>query len=200
MGLEARRGREEIRRAVVTGRDTPRRTAIVTASGFWRWRFRGGASADAYAALWGGLFDWLAAERADKRGAVPDERVVRAGEPLRWRRGSSADSVVRIVLRRRRPARTDTLHLRFAPGMSTQETPGLDAGIYDVVVPNGRAAIVVNAAAELLPARPRVQSGRVGRRMHADAPGGARGLGALYALVIGLLCIEWIGRRRAGLR
>src|SRR6185436_10135971 len=99
--LEARRGREPLRRPVVVGRDTPRRIVTVTGSGFWRWRFRGGASADAYAALWGGIFDWLAAERADRRGAVPDESVVRSGQPIRWRRGSSSDSVVRALLRRR---------------------------------------------------------------------------------------------------
>src|SRR5205085_2498571 len=71
--LEARRGREPLKRAVVVGSDSPRRTVVITASGFWRWRFRGGVGADAYAALWGGIFDWLAAERADRRGAVPDE-------------------------------------------------------------------------------------------------------------------------------
>jgi predicted secreted protein len=200
IAMEARRGREETRRAVVSGRDTPRRVAIVSASGFWRWRFRGGAGADAYSALWGGIFDWLAAERADQRDAVPDGTALRAGEPVRWRRGSSVDSTVRVILSRRRSARVDTLNLRFAPGTAIQETPGLDAGVYDVIVPKGRALLVVNASSELLPARPRLASGSVGRRASADAAGGVRRFGALYALVILLLCVEWIGRRRAGLR
>ncbi len=200
VALEARRGREEVRRAVVTGRDTPRRVAVISASGLWRWRFRGGASADAYAALWGGIFDWLAAERADKRGAVPDERLVRAGDQIRWRRGSSSDSVVRVVVQRRRATRADTIVLRFAPGVAAIETPGLDAGTYDVTVPNGRATLVVNAPTELLPARPTLESGGVGRRSAADAGGGARLAGWFYALVIALLCLEWFGRRRAGLR
>jgi hypothetical protein len=173
----------------------------VTGSGFWRWRFRGGASADAYAALWGGIFDWLAAERADRRGAVPDESAVRAGQPIRWRRGSSADSVVRVALRGEpRGARTDTLTLRFASGSATQETPALFPGVYDVTVPGGRTMLVVNAAAELLPSRPRIQSGDVGRRSRTDDARRARNVGALYALVIVLLCAEWIMRRRAGLR
>jgi hypothetical protein len=200
IALEARRGREDIRRAVVSGRDTPRRVAVITASGLWRWRFRGGAGADAYAALWGGIFDWLAAERADKRGAVPDERVVRAGDQIRWRRGSSADSVVRVVLQRRRATRADTLVLRFAPGVAALETPGLDAGTYDVTVPNGRAILVVNAPAELLPARARLESGGVGRRSRVDSGSGARSAGWFYVLVVALLCLEWFGRRRAGLR
>lgn len=200
VALEARRGRESVQRPVVVGRDSPRRTVTVTGAGFWRWRFRGGVSADAYAALWGGIFDWLAAERADRRGAVPDESAVRAGQTIRWRRGSSADSTVRIVLTPRRAGRPDTLMLRFVPGAALQETPALPQGIYDVVVPGGRTTLVVNAAAELLPNRPRLQSGHVGRRAHADDVRRARGVGALYALVIALLCTEWIARRRAGLR
>jgi hypothetical protein len=207
--LEARRGREAVRRPVVVGRDTPRRTVTVTGSGFWRWRFRGGASADAYAALWGGIFDWLAAERADRRGAVPDESAVRAGQTIRWRRGSSADSVVRVVLQPRGgraavrtagAARADTLTLRFASGAAIQETSPLPQGQYDVTIPGGRTILVVNAAPELLPARPRLQSGNVGRRAQTDAARRARSVGALYALVIALLCFEWIARRRAGLR
>jgi hypothetical protein len=202
IALEARRGRETTRRPLVVGRDAPRRTVTVTGSGFWRWRFRGGASADAYAALWGGIFDWLAAERADRRGAVPDESAVRAGQPIRWRRGSSADSVVRVMLRRAQPRgnATDTLTLRFAHGSATQETPPLPQGLYDVVIPGGRTTLVVNPAAELLPSRPRIQSGSVGRRTRTDDARRARNVGVLYALVIVLLCAEWIARRRAGLR
>jgi hypothetical protein len=200
VGVEARRGREPVRRPIVVGRDSPRRTVTVTGSGFWRWRFRGGASADAYAALWGGIFDWLAAERADRRGAVPDESAVRAGQTIRWRRGSSADSLVRIVLQRRRSGGPDTLVLRFAAGAAIQETPPLPQGTYDVLVPGGRTMLVVNAAPELLPNRPRLRSGDVGRRARADDARRARSVGALYALVILLLCAEWLARRRAGLR
>ena len=144
--------------------------------------------------------DWLAAERADKRGAVPDERLVRAGDPIRWRRGSSSDSVVNVVLHRRHLARADSLVLRFAPGVAAIETPGLDAGTYDVTVPNGKATLVVNTPAEMLPARPRLVSGSVGRRSSVDAGNAARSFGLFYALVIALLCLEWFGRRRAGLR
>jgi hypothetical protein len=201
--LEVRRGREATRRAIVVGQDAPRRIVTVTGSGFWRWRFRGGASADAYAALWGGIFDWLAAERADRRGAVPDQSLVRAGQAIRWRRGSSADSLVRLLLQPRRagaPTRSDTLVLRFAAGSAIQETPPLPPGIYDVIVPGGRTTLVVNVSAELLPSRPRLQSGEVGRRVNADDARGARNVGAFYAIIILMLCVEWILRRRAGLR
>ena len=200
VGLEARRGREMMRRPVVVGRDAPRRIVTVTASGFWRWRFRGGASADAYSALIGGIFDWLAAERADRRGAVPDEGIIRAGHPIRWRRGSSADSVVRIALRRRGGARTDSLVLRFAPGTTVQESAALPAGVYDITVPGGQALLSVNASSELLPERPTLSSAAVGRRSNLADARGARGNGWLYALAIALLCAEWVLRRRMGLR
>jgi hypothetical protein len=198
--LEARRGRENVRRAVIVGRDEPRRTVTVTGSGFWRWRFRGGASADAYAALWGGIFDWLAAERADRRGAVPDENIVRAGSPIRWRRGSRPDSLVRVLVQRRGTQRGDTLTLRFGAGSAVQETPALPQGIYDVTMPGGRTLLAVNTSAELLPSRNRLASGMVGRRAPADNARRARSAGWLYAVAIALLCAEWIVRRRVGLR
>lgn len=200
IGLEARRGREMMRRPVVAGRDAPRRVVTMTASGFWRWRFRGGASADAYSALLGGIFDWLAAERADRRGAVPDEGVLRAGQPVRWRRGSSADSLVRVLLRRRGGHAADSLLLRFPPGTTVQETAPMPAGVYDVTVPGGQALLVVNASSELLPERATVSSAGVGRRSNLADARGARRNGWLYAVVIALLCVEWVLRRRMGLR
>src|SRR5512146_402709 len=99
IGVEARRGRGEERKPIVVGTDAPRRVAVVAASGMWRWQFRGGVASDAFTAFWGSIFDWLAAERADRRAAVADERVVRAGDPIRWRRGSAQDSVVTLELR-----------------------------------------------------------------------------------------------------
>ena len=90
--------------------------------------------------------------------------------------------------------------LRFAAGVSIQETAALPPGTYDVIVPGGRAALVVNAPAELLPVRPRLQSGSVGSRARSDDAPRARSVGWLYAIVIGLLCLEWIARRRVGLR
>jgi hypothetical protein len=200
IALEARRGREALRRPVVVGRDAPRRVVTVTGSGFWRWRFRGGASADAFAAMWGGIFDWLAAERADRRGAVPEATLLRSGQTIRWRRGSSTDSVVRVVIQPRAVGRADTLTLRFGPGASLQETAPLPAGIYDVLVPGGRSLLAVNASAELLPSRPRLQSGSVGTRRHVDEARRARNKSLLYILIVAFLCAEWIARRRLGLR
>jgi hypothetical protein len=200
VALEARRGRGALRRPLVVGSHAPRRVVTVTGSGFWRWRFRGGASADAFAAMWGGIFDWLAAERADRRGAVPEATLVRSGQSIRWRRGSSADSVVRVVIQPRAVGRVDTLTLRFGPGTSVQESAPLPPGVYDVIVPGGRSLLAVNASAELLPSRPRLQSGSAGTRRHVDEARRARNKTFLYILIVVFLCAEWIARRRLGLR
>jgi hypothetical protein len=200
VALEARRGREAQRRPLVVGADAPRRVVTVTGSGFWRWRFRGGASGDAFAALWGGIFDWLAAERADRRGAVPEATLVRSGQSIRWRRGSTADSVVRVVIQPRAVGGADTLTLRFGPETSVHETAPLPPGLYDVIVPGGRSLLVVNASAELLPRRPRLRTGSVGTRRHVDEARRARNKSLLYVLIVAFLCAEWIARRRIGLR
>src|SRR5205085_10799894 len=145
--LEARRGREDDRRVVVAGSDTPRRLVVVAASGLWRWRFRGGASADAFTALWGSLFDWLAAERADRRAAVPTGVVVRAGEPVRWHRGSATDSTVLVVLRRvasgaakgrADSAGGDSMTLHFRGEATVTESRGLSPGVYTATERGGR--------------------------------------------------------------
>lgn len=200
-GLEARQGRRGARRAAVVGVEGARRSVVVAASGLWRWQFRGGASADAYATLWGSLFDWLAAERTDVRAALPADPLVRAGEAVRWRRGGASDSVVVATLMRRGgPQRTDSVTLRFGPGATIAESPPLAAGVYDVRVRGGTAVLAVNPSREWLPRPATVRAGRVGTGPTlADAPR-LRSLGWVYALALTLLCAEWLLRRRLGMR
>lgn len=202
VGLTVQRGRQFERQAAIAGSETPRRRAVVGVSGLWRWRFRGGAAADAFAAVWGGIFDWMAAERRDTRAALPDASGLRAGEPVVWRRGGT-DSAVTVVLHRRGAAPTDStsLALSFAGGSSTTRSPGLAAGEYDIVVAGGRAVLIVNASRELLPVRPTVLAGPVGQAP-ASAGTAPRARGAIwpYVLLVLLLCAEWLLRRRVGLR
>ena len=200
VGVEARLARGQEARAVVVGTDKPRRVAIVAASGLWRWSFRGGAAADAFTALWGSIFDWLAAERADRRAAVPDERLVRAGDPVRWRRGSASDSLVTVVVRARGSARVDTMTLRFPSGVNVVESPPLAAGLYDVSTRGGVALLAVNPSRELLPRAPRLASTTIRGSVATNAVPRVRDAGWIYALAIVLLCAEWIVRRRRGMR
>jgi hypothetical protein len=131
---------------------------------------------------------------------VPDAALLRAGEPLRWRRGG-ADSVVNVVLRRRGGTDSLALTLNFTGGAPVATSEPLAAGVYDVRVPGGSALLAVNASRELLPRRPGVRQGAVGQ---APAPTGVapslRSLGWVYVLLVLLLCGEWLSRRRAGLR
>ncbi len=197
--LRARLGRAGAPRTIAALVEQPRRVAIVGATGFWRWSFRGGVAADAFTGLWGALFDFLAAGRGDQRAAVAADAVVRAGAPVRWRRGGT-DTLVTAVATRRSDARVDTLTIAFGPASDIATSRPLAAGVYDVRTTGGTSLLVVNAARELLPRRPSVRPGAVGGASVADATPRARDLGWLYAAALGLLCAEWVFRRRAGLR
>jgi hypothetical protein len=201
-GLTAARARRFDARAIVRGTTTGRRIVVVHASGLWQWRFRGGVAADAYAALWGGIFDWLAAERPDARAAVPEGGVLRAGDPVRWRRGpTSTDSVTRAVVVSRTTGRTDTLVLRFGQGTTTETAP-LPSGVYDVRTTGGPSLLVVNQSREWLPNRSAVRAGPVGGGGALFGGGGPRlrSVWWVYVVLVGALCAEWISRRRLGLR
>ena len=201
--LEVRRGREEDRRVIIAGSDTPRRLVIVAASGLWRWRFRGGASADAFTALWGSLFDWLAAERADRRAAVPTGVALRAGDPVRWHRGTVSDTSVLVVLRRVTrgdSARVDSMTLRFRGDATVAESPALSPGVYAATVRGGTTMLAVNNAREWLPRAPRVRAGAIGGGAPADSAPRLRNAGWAYALLLLVLCTEWVLRRRVGMR
>ncbi|MGQ0714085.1 MAG: hypothetical protein ACT4PJ_10175 [Gemmatimonadaceae bacterium] len=200
-GLAVARARQFDRRPVISGVERPRRVVTVTAAGFWRWRFRGGRSADAYDALWGSIFDWLAAHRADARAAVPADAVVREGDDIRWLRGTGADSAIVVRLRRRgAPARTDTVTLQFSGTSTMAESAPLAAGVYDVAVNGGAAVLVVNRSRELLPRAPTVQSGRVGEGAVVGERPRLREHGWPIVLALAALCAEWLLRRRSGLR
>jgi hypothetical protein len=198
--LETRRARRLERRVAAVGWERPRRVVLVAASGFWNWRFRGGASAGVHAAFWGSVIDWLSAERSDARAAVPVDGAVRAGERVRWRRGSPTDTAVLVTLTSIAPPVTDTFTLRFPGGVLFADSPALDRGVYDVTVRGGASRLVVNPSAELLPRRSTVRAGPVGAAPPlSDAPR-LRAYGWVFAVIIGALCAEWLLRRRVGLR
>ncbi|HEY4218398.1 MAG TPA: hypothetical protein VGM67_14755 [Gemmatimonadaceae bacterium] len=199
-GLEARLARGPETQAAVVGSEQPRRVVIVAASGLWRWQFRGGVSSDAFTALWGSIFDWLAAERADRRAVVPDDRLLRAGDPVRWRRGSASDSIVPVVLRARGSTRADSLTLRFTGAANIVESPPLAAGLYDVTTRGGTSLLAVNSSREWLPRVPRLSNLTVRGSASSSAPPRLRDAGWVYALAILMLCAEWIVRRRRGMR
>lgn len=199
--LETRRARRLDQRVAIVGWERPRRIVVAGASGFWRWRFRGGVGGDAFTAVWGSILDWLAGDRADARAAYPARAAVRAGETVQWRRGTGGDSVVRVSLVRRGEAGAgDSLVLRFGSGNSITPLAVPAPGSYDVRTAGGASLLVVNPSAELLPRRSTVQDGVIGSGATLGEAPRARDVSWLFALALVALCAEWLVRRRLGLR
>lgn len=198
--LSARRARRFDDRVVVAGTDGPRRVAVMPVRGLWRWKFRGGRSADAFAALWGGVFDWLAQGEADERAARVAASWLREGEPVVWRRGAGRDSVVPVRLRRDGTTAEVPLSLRFSDVAGTASSPPLAAGVWRATVAGGTSVFVVNPSAEWVPRRPIVSRAAVTGTPPQGARRSLRGGWWWYAVVLLLLCVEWWMRRRIGLR
>ncbi len=182
------------------------RTIVVSGSGYAGWSLRGGRSADAFGALWGAIFDWLAAGRGDVRAARPIASLLRAGEPVVWRRGGS-DSIVTVRISRRGADPTgasstgaESLQLRFPAGRYETTSPPLAAGVYDVQADGGASVLVVNVSREWVPRAPTVREGVISRgALTSDAPRLADA-GWPFVLALLLLCGEWIARRAGGYR
>ena len=200
IAVMTRRARRMDERPLVWGNSKPRRTVVVAASGLWRWKFRGGVSADAFTALWGSVFDWLTGDGTDVRAAHPATAWLRAGEPVRWRRGNARDTAATVILRAAGSKRADTLALHFAGESGVADTPPLPAGVYETHTAGGDGLLAVNRSAEWLPRRPMARSGGVGTAPAADRAPRARTRWWLYALALIALCAEWVLRRKVGLR
>lgn len=198
--LTARLGRSGDAQPAIAGRtDGGSRTLLISGSGYAGWSIRGGRSAESFTALWGAIFDWLAAARGDVRAARPVPSSIRAGDAVRWQRGGT-DTVVSVAIARRGAATVDSMTLRFGENVAESMTPALEAGVYDVRSPGGASVLVVNPAHEWIPRAPSVRDGALSRSAAAsDAP---RLSDAAWPFVLALLllCGEWVGRRFAGLR
>ncbi len=192
--------------ALLLDRAGTRRRAIVLASGFWRWAARGGEGRDAYRRLWSGVAGWLLAQDpATVAGDVrPESWVVARGDAVRWWVPGEEGDSVRLEIRDSIRTVVDTL-LPAGAGRSVGRLP---PGTYRFTAsaaddPMGEGRFDVEArTTEMLP-----------RPTTPEAPSSARAASVVgdpgrplrtspwpYLLILALLCVEWIGRRRAGLR
>lgn len=207
MARQGRQGPLDPVLALVPGAN--RRVALVLASGLWRWAARDGAPRESYRRLWAGLSGWLLEVAGEDLEATvePARRPAPRGRPVEWRVRGLLDTLSLRVLTGDSVV-TDTV--LTGPGRLVR-TAALDPGTYryEAVaeeLPEGAVEgglEVTDYSAELL--RPRVDPpgasvGTGGSR--ADLGGGRplRTHPVPYLVLILLLCAEWIGRRRQGLR
>jgi len=207
--LDARLGGSgPARPAVVLDASGAGRRAVVLATGFWRWDARGGAARDAYRRLWSGIGGWLLGQDpARAAGDVRPERWVGpAGRSVAWWVPPGAPDT--LALEVRDSAGTVVSDTTLTSG-SEAFTPPLPPGTYryvaragDDVLGEGRFDVETRSE-ELLhrPRAPDVPSSTARSGDPAARSGHPlRTAPWPYLLVLLLLCVEWVGRRRTGLR
>ncbi|HEY0929016.1 MAG TPA: hypothetical protein VGE27_03775 [Gemmatimonas sp.] len=190
--------------AIAAREERGTRAVIISGSGYAGWALRGGRTREAFTALWGAIFDWVAAGRGDVRAARPVAGLTRAGEPVLWRRGG-ADTLVAVAITKRgaapsADATTDSLTLTFPSRSFDIASAPLPAGVYDVRTAGGSSVLVVNASREWVPRAPTVSAGNATRSASNSTAPRLVDAGWPFLLALLLLCGEWIGRRAAGQR
>ena len=197
------RGSEPPAPALILREREEARVVVVLASGWWRWALRPGVAEEAYGRVWSAVAGWLLATGPVGSGRVrPQERVVGPGAPVRWSGGGVVP--LRLTLFAGDSVVADTT---LAEPVEEFATPALSPGSYryravaeadttsgrfDVHAPSPELRHPRMQLPDSLPAGPG-QSGRARARPLRAHP-------APYLLLLVLLCWEWIGRRRKGLR
>lgn len=216
--ITATRGGRGTGAPVVVAREADgRRWAVATAEGFWRWAFRGGEARQAYRRLWSAIGGWLIEGDAAAGDSVvrPVRIAARRGEPIGWLVGSSdADSVALRITDAEGAVVMDTVVSALRG--DTAYTPPLAPGHYaygarvftgDTEAGAAEGPISVESySPEFLRASAEIGAFdaedarepairnivREGRPLHT--------LPWVYLMIVGLVCTEWVLRRRWGLR
>ena len=184
------------------------RQAVALASGFWRWAARAGEGRGAYRRLWSGVAGWLLAEEGagPSQEPRPTKWVYERGEAAAFRLPGDSTSSLHVQIDRDGEVVVDSTFSAGGPADIGTLQPGLytyevldDAG---VVVSSGRFDVATRTD-EMLPARFVAEEGEGTPGIHGVTESRGRPLRTMwwpYLLIIALLCIEWVARRRAGLR
>ncbi len=184
---------------VISGREARGREIVVGIEGLHRWAFGGGEAEQAWRTMMANAAAWLlAAPAIDSAAAEPIRSAVEWGQPLRFRRGIAAGAPTLLPIE----LRTDSMVIR--------DTLRFDAeGIAEVVAPPGRyryragdasgTVTVERYASELVPGRVTLPA-RSAAVTPAPARRSLRELLPLFALAVLGLALEWVIRRRLGMR
>lgn len=203
VGLTARENRRGAERPVVVGRSDGRsRRVTVAADGLWRWAFRGGSSEQVYRSWVAATTSWLLAGADSARGlARPVRAVVQNGRPLvfEWLAVDAPRdlAVVWTASAASTTPRADTL--RFdGSGRAVVWLP-VGTWRYRLASGGGGTAAVETYSDEWLPA-PAVLVDHPGRPPRTPGRTSARDWPWLFAVAVLALTVEWMARRRLGLR
>jgi hypothetical protein len=192
------------------------RTVVSLASGFWRWGTRTGDARRAYRGLWAGTADWLLASPGDapEAGIRPASPVQARGRPLEWIVPPGLEGGHLTLT----TGEAEPLQAGLAPDdRGRARTPSLDPGTYryravalrsvsgDEVTTEGEVEVEGWAPSLLLPPLDvpgELPAARATLGMGEGGDGGRplRTFALPWVLLVLLLCGEWIGRRRVGLR
>jgi hypothetical protein len=203
VGLTAQLGRRGAARPAVTGRDQGRvRSVTVAADGLWRWAFRGGSSEQSYRTWVATTASWLLGGADTVRGvAAPVRPVVQHGRPLvfEWTgKGPAVPTpVVWSAAGTDAGGRTDTLRFDGAGRAPVRLPPGEYR--YRFRAGGGGVVAVEQYSDELLP-RPVTLTARSARAERPRGRSAARDWLWLFGVAIAALSVEWLARRRLGLR
>ncbi len=186
-----------------------RRVGVGLAEGYWRWAAREGTPRRAYRSLWAGVANWLfAGERLVTAGPPgPAEPVIGRGSPVRWQAPGMAGQELGLRLVRGGEAVFESTVA--VDSTETFTTAPLDPGAYDFVMSPGPGGEETSGRFDVERYTGELRLPPVGDAVSGDAAeGGARAAAgrplrthpAPFILVLAVLCGEWIGRRRRGLR
>jgi len=200
IGLTAQLGRRGAARPAVTGRQEGRvRSVSVAADGLWRWAFRGGASEQSYRTWVASTTSWLLGGADSARGiASPIRPVVQNGRQLvfEWT-GRGAAVASPVVWTGAEGPRADTLRFDGAGRASVRLPPGQYR--YRFAGGGGGTVAVEEYSDELLPS-PATLTSRSARVPRPEGRTAARDWLWLFGICVVALSIEWLARRRLGLR
>ncbi len=219
-------GQGEPEAAVVLRSEGGRRRGVVLAQGFWRWAFRGAEAREHYRRLWSAIGGWMMADEpvAAGPGVRPARPVLQQGLQAPWlAHGYEGERIALAIADGTGNVALDTTLTIPQPGRFG--TPALESGTYayQVVLQADDSASAASDSASAaapgdtirgsfhveaftdemlqLPADPGELTVRAaGARETAAANRPLRTTPYPYVLILGALCAEWIGRRRAGLR
>jgi len=224
----AGRGVEEA--ALVLVEEGRRRRVVTLASGFWRWGFREGTSRDAYRRLWAGVGGWLLGNEPLVAGAGirPTSWVLPREGAIVWQAPALAGEALALEVRRDvegdGPGEVVLDTVVTVPGSGTFATPPLPPGAYryrgeqrgdpegEGIQDPGEGGMEVGSGRfdveayvpELIPVPATLEEAVAEAAAEGLRPGSPRhplrSHPLPFLLILGLLCGEWIGRRRQGLR